>query len=62
MARRFVIVLLVLLTFGSCPTLASAAGNGRKTLKIVYVDWDCAVASSNFSCMASKLRTISSMA
>jgi len=49
MARSFLIVLLVLLMFGSCPTLASATGNGRKTLKIVYVDWDCAIASSNLA-------------
>jgi ABC-type proline/glycine betaine transport systems, periplasmic components len=49
MARSFLIVLLVLLMFGSCPALASATGNGRKTLKIVYVDWDCAIASSNLA-------------
>ena len=45
MARMFFILLLSLLT-GVCPPQTVAAATGGNTLKIVYVEWDCAVASS----------------
>ena len=49
MARSLFILLLAVMVWGLLGQTAAAgkAGKAGKTLKIVYVDWDCAVASSN---------------
>ncbi|MTJ91666.1 MAG: glycine betaine ABC transporter substrate-binding protein [Desulfovibrio sp.] len=46
MARRFFILFLAVMVW-AFPGQGVAADKAGKTLKIVYVDWDCAVASSN---------------
>lgn len=46
MARRFFILFLAVMVW-AFPGQGGAAAKAGKTLRIVYVDWDCAVASSN---------------
>ena len=46
MARGLLIFFLAVMVW-ALPGQAAASAKAGKTLKIVYVDWDCAVASSN---------------
>lgn len=47
MTRRIFIAALAALTFWAWAAQPSWAAKENKTLKIVYVEWDCATASSN---------------
>ena len=46
MARGLLILFLTIM-FCGLPGQATVAAKAGKTIKIVYVDWDCAIASSN---------------
>ena len=46
MARGLLILFLTVM-FCGVPGQAAAAAKAGTTIKIVYVDWDCAIASSN---------------
>ena len=48
MARGFLVLFLAVMVW-VFPGQATAAAKAGKTLKIVYVDWDCAIASSNLA-------------
>lgn len=48
MARGLLILFLTVM-FCGLPGQAAAAAKAGKTIKIVYVDWDCAIASSNLA-------------
>ena len=49
MTRRLFIMVLAIMVLWAWPTQASAGSKQNKTLKIVYVEWDCATASSNLA-------------
>lgn len=49
MTRRIFIAALAVLTLWAWSAQPAWAGKENKTLKIVYVEWDCATASSNLA-------------
>ena len=49
MTRRLFIMVLAIMVLWAWPTQAAAGSKQNKTLKIVYVEWDCATASSNLA-------------
>ena len=49
MTRRLFIMVLAIMVLWAWPTQASAGSKQNKTLKIVYVELDCATASSNLA-------------
>lgn len=49
MTRRLFIMVLAIMVLWAWPAQAAAGSGQNKTLKIVYVEWDCATASSNLA-------------
>ena len=49
MTRRLFIMVLAIMVLWAWPAQAAAGSKQNKTLKIVYVEWDCATASSNLA-------------
>ncbi len=49
MTRRLFITVFAMMALLALPVLAGATTKEDKTLKIVYVEWDCATASSNLA-------------
>ena len=49
MTRRLFIMVLAIMVLWAWPAQAAASSKQNKTLKIVYVEWDCATASSNLA-------------
>ncbi|WP_298993955.1 glycine betaine ABC transporter substrate-binding protein [uncultured Desulfovibrio sp.] len=49
MTRRLFIMVLAIMVLWAWPAQAAADSKQNKTLKIVYVEWDCATASSNLA-------------
>ena len=49
MTYRLFITVLAIMVLWACPAQAFAGSKQNKTLKIVYVEWDCATASSNLA-------------
>lgn len=49
MTRRLFIMVLAIMVLWAWPAQAAVDSKQNKTLKIVYVEWDCATASSNLA-------------
>ena len=49
MTRRFFIMVLAIMVLWALPAQAATGSKEKKALKIVYVEWDCATASSNLA-------------